>query len=326
MKRYHAIAGLVVFLVLATLPLSAIGQGQAPQNLPLSPTIRPTGQSVTPAFEGWFENKDGTFTLLVGYFNRNEKEELFIPVGPNNRIEPGGPDMGQPTHFFPRRQWGVFTIKVPKDFGTKKLTWTIVANGLTNTITLHLNPKWIVEPWYAAGSGNTPPVLRFNPEGPEFSGPPTTVAASYTASVGKALDLTVWASDKGPTLNLQDPDEARARRGRGAPPGRGTGPGPGTPGAGPGGGRPGGAGGDEGPGGSPPLSVSWNLHRGPAKVTFSNARPSVSGEGGKAITSVVFSKPGEYILRAQANDSSGEGGGGFQCCWTNTHIKVTVTP
>jgi hypothetical protein len=28
----------------------------------------------------------------------------------------------------------------------------------------------------------------------------------------------------------------------------------------------------------------------------------------------------------QANDSTGEGGGGFQCCWTNAHVKVTVKP
>jgi hypothetical protein len=36
--------------------------------------------------------------------------------------------------------------------------------------------------------------------------------------------------------------------------------------------------------------------------------------------------PGEYILRGQSNDASGDGGGGFQCCWTNVHVKVTVTP
>ena len=28
--------------------------------------------------------------------------------------------MGQPTHFLPKRQWGVFTITVPKDFGDQK--------------------------------------------------------------------------------------------------------------------------------------------------------------------------------------------------------------
>ena len=38
----------------------------------------------------------------------------------------------------------------------------------------------------------------------------------------------------------------------------------------------------------------------------------------------TFAAPGEYLLRVQANDESGEGGGGFQCCWTNTYVKVTV--
>src|SRR5262245_30517888 len=88
--------------------------------LPMEP-VREKGQSITGAFEGWYQNPDGTFSLLVGYFNRNSKEVLDIPVGPNNRIEPGGPDQGQPTHFQPRRHWGVFTVTVPKDFGNKRL-------------------------------------------------------------------------------------------------------------------------------------------------------------------------------------------------------------
>ena len=53
---------------------------------------------------------------LVGYLNRNFGQALDVPIGPNNRIEPGGPDMGQPTHFLPGRNWGMFTVPVPKDF------------------------------------------------------------------------------------------------------------------------------------------------------------------------------------------------------------------
>ena len=98
------------------------GQGQTPSPFPLSNPIRERGSSVTGAYEGWFRAKDGGSYFLVGYFNRNTKQELDIPIGPNNRIEPGGPDQGQPTHFLPSRQWGVFTIKIPTDFGTKKLT------------------------------------------------------------------------------------------------------------------------------------------------------------------------------------------------------------
>ena len=96
----------------------------------------PVGQrrrSDLPAFEGWGPLKDGTNALLLGYFNRNKEQALDIPIGPDNRIEPGGPDYGQPTHFLTGRQYGMFAIPVPKDFGTKKLTWTIVANGQTSS-------------------------------------------------------------------------------------------------------------------------------------------------------------------------------------------------
>src|ERR1700694_388518 len=80
--------------------------------------------SVTGAFEGWYENRDGTPVFLVGYYNRNTQQELDIPIGPNNRIEPGGPDMGQPTHFLPSRQFGMFGIPVPKGFTPQdKYTW-----------------------------------------------------------------------------------------------------------------------------------------------------------------------------------------------------------
>ena len=75
----------------------------------------------------------------------------------------------------------------------------------------------------------------------------------------------------------------------------------------------------------PPVTTFWSKYRGPGDVTFSNARPSVEKDG-KVSTTATFSLPGEYIIRAQVNDRSGEGGGGFQCCWTNAHVKVTVSP
>ena len=86
------------------------------QDLPLEP-LHATGQSVTGAYEGWFRNQDGSFSFLLGYYNRNLKQDLDIPAGPNNRIDPGGPDQGQPTHFLSGRQWGLFTVTVSKDFG-----------------------------------------------------------------------------------------------------------------------------------------------------------------------------------------------------------------
>jgi len=249
--------------------------------LPLEP-VRDSGQSITGAYEGWYANPDGSFNLLVGYFNRNQKETLDIPVGPDNRIEPGGPDQGQPTHFLPRRQWGVFTIIVPKDFGDKKLVWTLTANGQTTSIPMTLNPLWVIEPLKDAGIGNTPPILRFEPGGTAYQGPPRGIARTLNTKLSEELPLTVWLTDDG-----LRPPEAR-------------------------------------PNNNPPASVTWSKFRGPGAVTFANAKPKIE-DAGKASTSATFSMPGEYILRAQVNDASGDGGGGFQCCWTNVHIKVTVT-
>ena len=83
------VSGLTAGFLIAS---SAVAWGQS---LPVEPA-RETGSSVTGAFEGWFKNSDGTFGFLLGYYNRNQIQEMEIPIGPNNRIEPGGPDRGQP--------------------------------------------------------------------------------------------------------------------------------------------------------------------------------------------------------------------------------------
>ena len=50
------------------------------------------------------------------------------------------------------------------------------------------------------------------------------------------------------------------------------------------------------------------------------------GFSGKATTNVTFTEAGDYVLHVTVNDYSGEGGGGFQCCWTTGLVKVSVTP
>ena len=86
-------------------------QVQLPSNPP-----KQFGASITPAYEGWFDNPDGSHNFLIGYFSRNTEAELDVPIGPENKIEPGGPDMGQPTHFLSPRRYGMFIITVPKEF------------------------------------------------------------------------------------------------------------------------------------------------------------------------------------------------------------------
>ncbi len=161
------------------------------QPLPQTNPEKKTG--ITGAYEGWFKNPDGTFTLLLGYFNRSDKDEFDIPIGPENRIEPGGPDRGQPTHFLPLRQWGMFGVRVPADFGDKKITWTITANGKTSTIPASLHPDYEISPFREEAVGNTPPLVSFA-DGPSVQGP-LGLTISKTTTVANPLELTIFVSD-----------------------------------------------------------------------------------------------------------------------------------
>jgi hypothetical protein len=278
----------------ALLPAAAFCALLHSQTLPLEP-VHDSGASITGAFEGWFKNPDGSFSLLLGYFNRNSKQELDIPVGPNNRIDSGGPDQGQPTHFLTGRQWGMFTVRVPADFGKNKLVWTLVANGQELVIPASLHPDYEISPFSEAAVGNTPPVLRFSENGPSTQGP-AGLTVERTSKAGSPLNLTVWVQD-----------DAKLTTSSGVPP-RNLGP---------------------------PVTLRWSKFRGPGIVAFANERPEVEKLtggvpgvpfAGKATTTATFSVPGDYVLHIVLNDYSGDGGGGFQCCWTTGQVKVKVAP
>ena len=91
------------------------------------------GQNVAPVYEGFWKNADGSYDLFFGYYNRNWEEEIDVPVGPGNNLDPGGPDRGQPTHFFPRRNQFVFKVRVPANFGSKEIVWSLTSNGVTES-------------------------------------------------------------------------------------------------------------------------------------------------------------------------------------------------
>jgi hypothetical protein len=273
--------------LLVPLPFILTGRAlPARAQFPLGP-VKASGQSVTPVFEGWYKNPDGTFSISFGYYNRNSEEVLEIPIGPDNVVAPGQQDQGQPTHLRPRRHWGVFAVKVPADFGDKTITWTLRIRGETFSIPASLNPDWQIDALEGeAGSGNTPPVLKFT-DGSEGRGPGGVTVGPLTVSVGKPLTLAVLASDDGRSA----PSIASAGR--------------------------------EGV----PVTLTWFKHQGPGDVAFAQASPPVNAADGKATTTATFSRPGTYVLRVRANDASGVANAGHaQCCWTNSFVKVTVTP
>ena len=60
----------LVVRVWAAVMLVGAAVVSAQQRLPSEPP-RQFGSSVTGAFEGWFDDADGTHNFLVGYLNRN---------------------------------------------------------------------------------------------------------------------------------------------------------------------------------------------------------------------------------------------------------------
>jgi hypothetical protein len=278
------------------------------------------GQSVSPVYEGFDKNPDGTYNLWFGYMNLNWEEQLDIPVGPNNTFEPGNADRGQPTHFNERRHKDIFRVIVPANFGQQKLTWKLTSRGKTESIGATLNPVWQIDRRRTTRGGNddaidsnTPPVASIQP--PE-----------QTVAVGTKASLAISATDDGlpkrirtsfPAPNGGDiPAQLYA-----VPPS--TAPQRGGPaGAAGGGGGRGGPQAANNEGGS--LSYEWFKYRGPGKVTFAPPRGMLAV--GKATSTAVFSEPGDYVLQVVIDDGSGESAGnfGYHCCWTNVEVKVHV--
>jgi hypothetical protein len=313
-------------IALALWAIATPGAAQLPRPPLVLEPLGASGEAIFPAFEGWGPDKSGeNLLLLLGYYNRNKSQEIDIPIGPDNRIEPEGPDYGQPTHFYTGRQHGVFAIKVPKDYGNKRLTWSITANGQTSTISFWLNPPYWVNFYKHPANENEPPVIRLTRDGPTMTGPPLGIAQTLSAAVGQRVPLTVWASDVPMWVSPVEEELAALNRASN------TARAPSNPVAIVGGQVIGGARSEPAASRTPPpdITVNWKRHRGPGDVTFEQQRiPLVTKRDPKlfleAATTATFSIPGEYIVRAQVNDTSGDGGGGEQCCWTTALIRVNV--
>ena len=308
MRRPLPVAGLAVALILCGVaPLAA--QPPIDRAWPSAPRERggvTTGLTVSPFFEGWYENPDGSYTLSFGFFNRNTEEVLQIPQGPANFIEPAAYDGRQPTLFTPRRDTGIFTVTIPGDYARDdgRVVWTLHTPGHDEP---HSVPGRVGVEAYRLhyipmAMGSLPPMLKLQEDGPELWGPMTlagdareastwasgqnppgsiTNPLRMTATVGTPLALTVWVADRIAPDAEREPVAGGAR---------------------------------------------WFTHRGPGLATFGE-QPLEPDADGRATTTATFSEPGEYLIRVRAdNFNPVDSTTGDQCCWTNGYVAVTVSP
>jgi hypothetical protein len=253
-----------------------------------------TGQNVQPAFDGWVRNTDGTADLYFGYLNRNFVEELNIPVGPDNNIEPGGPDRGQPTFFLPRRQRYVFSVRVPKEWDPKReVIWTLTAYGRTSRIYGALSPEDELVERDVMTNGS----FSALPPGHVDENKPPTIAINTTQAVTRPATLALSAvmHDDG----LPKPRPPRVIRSTRSSTAQTV---------------------QEEAGDMQRTlpRISWIQFRGPGKATF---EPNVvyAADGKEAVSKVSFSAPGTYVLRGFVRDAQ------FRAL-KPTDVTVTVSP
>jgi len=273
---------------------NALAQGTplAIELLPLGKDIGiASGQTVTPAYEGWYESEDGTIAVSFGFYNRNTEEVVDIPIGPANRIlglTEGDANQGQPTRFVPGRHWGVFTVNLPA--GSNDLPiWHLENQGKTFHIPANLSADYVIDAIAGDANGNFPPELRFQENGPVGRGPGGIILGPLQATVGEPVAIDIWAGDDGKVSGLAGMFMGRQ-------------------------------------GFAPPVIVTWFEHQGPGSVEFSEPQTRVPGTGGQASTEASFSDAGEYLLRVRVTDAAGPAMAGHsQCCWTNSFVKVNVS-
>ena len=174
-----------------------------------------SGQGVAPVYEGFDINPDGSYNMWFGYMNRNEEEQIDLPIGETNTFEPGG-DRGQPTHFIPRRHKDVFKVTVPKEFGDKTLVWKLNAHGQSQQVVATLKPVWQIDRLRTTRGGNSERISsNLPPEVNVLVSNKTDTTASLTVLAkddglplrrGQPIGMTVlWAKYRGPgTVSFTD--------------------------------------------------------------------------------------------------------------------------
>ena len=314
-----SVCGAISTAFLAALLLVPSGQAVAQIEHDYTQIKYDRGLNVQPAFEGWVRNPDGTIDMWFGYLNRNWAQRLQIQIGPDNVLEPGGPDHGQPTFFYARRHRYAFKVTVPESWDDQ-YTWTLTVNGRTDTIHAALFPEdELLEHNVLAARGqgfgiaprNQPPSIEID-------------ATEFSTGVAGTLVLTARVNDDG--LPRAPTTRRRTRSTRPDVPERVIDPTQGLP--------------------RERLVAEWIQWRGPGRAIFEGAEETLPADSegrlvgryyalesrfdiqrpaaeysvreGTATTTVRFSEPGTYVLRGTARD-------GGQISRERLTVTATVT-
>lgn len=294
--------GLALLATVLTVTTSDAQQASRPLRPP-----PPGGLPVIPFMEGWYANEDGSVTVSFGYHNRNT-EDVTIPIGEDNRIEPASLGGMQPEVYFSGRHPGVFAVTVPASMQDEPVWWHIRTANLeelkvpggrgSNAYELDRNPR---------PQGSVQPLIWFE-GGAAGSGPEGVVAAdTKTVAVGDSLTLEVETDDP----SVRDPSNPLFAK-------------------------------------PLDTRVIWYKHQGSGKVSFTQhpstpfdttparttrgmipvapSRVAVPEGKGPARVIATFSEPGDYMIRARLDNwNSSDSDGLDQCCWSNAYQRVHVT-
>jgi hypothetical protein len=304
MSRVRAVvASVAMALVVYALPVTA----QEVQRY-LRPDPK-TGEPIVPFMEGWYDNADGSITVSFGYWNRGE-DDVSIPMGDANHIEPATLDGMQPEVYFAGRHHGVFAVTIPVSMGDETIWWHLKTGNFaalkvpgergSPAYELDRNPR---------PQGSVQPLIWLE-TGKPGTGPEGVVSSTVrTVVVGEPLTLEVGTDD----LSVRDtsnPAFAKPLDSR----------------------------------------VVWYKHQGPGEVLFTEDPSTpfmtyfrkVSGRltlpnsptsiaipesKGPARVRATFSEPGEYMIRARVDNWNASDSDGYdQCCWSHAFQRVRVTP
>ena len=267
--------GILFALALATPPATA----QSPLGY-----VTARGSTVTPAYEGWYYNEDGSITLSWGFYNRNSEEVLDIPLGPQNFVEPARFDGVQPTHFTAGREWGAFGVVIPGGYEGERVSWTLEVRGKTFMIPANLETDWEIDALEGEADGNAPPFLALSEDGPWAAGPGGH-HVERTASTGVPTEVSVWAKDDG------SPSSSATRAGRAGVP--------------------------------VSLTWFKHSGPGAVTFTEETGQVPATG-GMMTTTAAFAAPGAYVLRVRANDDSGVTSAGHSQCCWTNAFVRVTV--